>query len=453
MADEKKVTTIKTRIKLRYDSLTNWTANDPVLLKGEIAICYPGVQADGVDVTVVKVGDGVKKFSEAADLWANAADVPQWIKNLKNKNFGSYLFETGDTAGTIAYTFTDKDGAAKEKKEIKISGWDALVSRISTLESKPAVKVSVNGENAIAQDDNGIIALTDIASKAALEGEVTRAKTAEAANTSAITEEVTRAKAAEKENKDSIASIVEQIGTLTDNITGVFHFKGTVATKADLDSIKDPKEGDVYHVSDTHDEYVYAEIQETGEEAKTGKWEVLGSLDLSGLEKKINPISDKVTTLEEKVGSAEDPADATGSLFARITKEVTDRKAADAAIEAKLLSADGTTIVNKNNVLSVGAIAQSQVTGLPDALAKKIESVSIKGQAFNVTDGAATLADGITEAMLEETLKAKLAKVNKVDDSSLSQSTDGTLSIKAVSTDKIIQGEQEFVLDGGDSKL
>ena len=140
-------------------------------------------------------------------------------------------------------------------------------------------------------------------------------------------------------------------------------------------------------------------------------------------------------------------------MFARITKEVTDRKAADAAIEAKLLSADGTTIVNKNNVLSVGAIAQSQVTGLPDALAKKIESVSIKGQAFNVTDGAATLADGITEAMLEETLKAKLAKVNKVDDSSLSQSTDGTLSIKAVSTDKIIQGEQEFVLDGGDSKL
>ncbi len=30
--------TLKTRIKLRYDSYTNWTTKNPVLLAGEIAV-------------------------------------------------------------------------------------------------------------------------------------------------------------------------------------------------------------------------------------------------------------------------------------------------------------------------------------------------------------------------------------------------------------------------------
>lgn len=470
MADvEKKVTTIKTRIRLRYDSLEQWKANNPVLLKGEVAVCFPaGVQADGKDITIMKIGDGTKKFTDAADLWANAADVPQWVKGLKNQDFGSYVFETGTEDGTVAYTFTDKNNKVGTKTNIKLKGWDELVSRVSelekkvaALEAKPAVKVSVNGGEAIEQDKNGVIALTDIASKASLDTEIERAKGAEKTNADAITAEAAAARAAEQANATAIAEeqkraegveathaksiedINAKIGTLTGEITGVFHFKGTVATKADLDKITDPKEGDVYHVSDTHDEYVYAGIKETGAEKKN-VWEVLGSLDLSGLNEKIKP-------LEDKVGNASDAAKADGSLYARIAQEIADRKAAITAVEGKIPTVDAKTIKSEAGVLSVGEIAQSQVTGLPAALAEKVKSISIKGQAFTVTDGAATLADGITEKMLSDDLAAKLAKINKVDDSSLSQDADGTLSVKAVSTDKIIQGANEFILDGGNS--
>ena len=56
---------LKTRIKLKYDTLTNWDTNNPVLLKGEIALVDPGITAnDGSATIMIKVGDGTKKFSE-----------------------------------------------------------------------------------------------------------------------------------------------------------------------------------------------------------------------------------------------------------------------------------------------------------------------------------------------------------------------------------------------------
>lgn len=48
---------IKTRIKQKIDSLSNWIANDPILLQGEIGI----VQGD---YPKIKIGNGVSKFSQ-----------------------------------------------------------------------------------------------------------------------------------------------------------------------------------------------------------------------------------------------------------------------------------------------------------------------------------------------------------------------------------------------------
>ena len=75
------MSTLKTRIKLKYDTLTNWTTNDPVLLAGEMAIVDPGeVGKDGLATVLLKVGDGTKKFSELDYTWAKAADVYGWAK-------------------------------------------------------------------------------------------------------------------------------------------------------------------------------------------------------------------------------------------------------------------------------------------------------------------------------------------------------------------------------------
>ena len=74
---------LKTRIQLRYDTLTNWTTNNPVLKAGEIAIATipTAVPANKqLPPVMFKVGDGTSKFNELD--WASglAADVYDWAK-------------------------------------------------------------------------------------------------------------------------------------------------------------------------------------------------------------------------------------------------------------------------------------------------------------------------------------------------------------------------------------
>lgn len=76
-------TTLNTRIQLKYDTYTNWTTNDPVLLAGEVAITtVPTAQGDisQVPAVLMKVGDGTKKFSELNWVSAIAGDVYPWAK-------------------------------------------------------------------------------------------------------------------------------------------------------------------------------------------------------------------------------------------------------------------------------------------------------------------------------------------------------------------------------------
>lgn len=61
-------TTIKTKFQLRYDTYTNWTTNNPTLLKGEIAVVAVPTEGDGVLQTekpaiLFKVGDGSSDFN------------------------------------------------------------------------------------------------------------------------------------------------------------------------------------------------------------------------------------------------------------------------------------------------------------------------------------------------------------------------------------------------------
>lgn len=74
---------LKTRIQLRYDTLTNWTTNDPVLKAGEIAIATITMAAPAkkeLPPVMFKVGDGTSKFSELDWASALAADVYSWAK-------------------------------------------------------------------------------------------------------------------------------------------------------------------------------------------------------------------------------------------------------------------------------------------------------------------------------------------------------------------------------------
>lgn len=75
---------LKTRIQLKYDEYANWTKNDPVLKKGEMAVTVIPTGASVEQTTppaiMFKVGDGTKKFSELPWASALAADVYAWAK-------------------------------------------------------------------------------------------------------------------------------------------------------------------------------------------------------------------------------------------------------------------------------------------------------------------------------------------------------------------------------------
>ena len=85
--------TLNTRIKLKYDSLGNWESNNPVLLKGEIALVTVATGGEytnpvtGEKVPVVellmKAGDGELSFKSLPWLSAKASDVYGWAKETQ----------------------------------------------------------------------------------------------------------------------------------------------------------------------------------------------------------------------------------------------------------------------------------------------------------------------------------------------------------------------------------
>ena len=82
MPDINKV--FQTRIQLKYDTYANWSANNPVLKAGEMAIATVAAgerqEMANLPNIVLKVGDGVHHYNELKFVSALAADVHEWAK-------------------------------------------------------------------------------------------------------------------------------------------------------------------------------------------------------------------------------------------------------------------------------------------------------------------------------------------------------------------------------------
>ena len=133
----------KARLVNKIDTYANWTSNDPVLLKGEIAIVDVPASTDVVQqepAVLMKIGDGTKKFSELPWISAKSADVYSWalaptkptyqaseIEGLDAYIFGKKVsteppadIKTGDiwfqvTGGEIAQAYTFDEVTALSK--------------------------------------------------------------------------------------------------------------------------------------------------------------------------------------------------------------------------------------------------------------------------------------------------------------------------------------------------
>ena len=103
---------IFTRIQLKYDSLSNWTTKNPVLLEGELAIVYLGnshtdtTPDNGTHPILFKVGPG--NFNDLPFASALAADVYSWAKqeNLPVER----ATDDGDEGNVISSISWDENG-------------------------------------------------------------------------------------------------------------------------------------------------------------------------------------------------------------------------------------------------------------------------------------------------------------------------------------------------------
>ena len=101
--------------------------------------------------------------------------------------------------------------------------------------------------------------------------------------------------------------------------------------------------------------------------------------------------------------------------------------------------------ISETKELSVAAIAQSKITGLPDALNAKLESVSIAGTALTVTD------KGVNIPIATDTLLGVVKSSTKINE--IAVGADGVMSVNTVSTDKLEQGSDTIVWNGGGATI
>ena len=94
---------LKTRIQLKYDTLASWTTNNPVLLKGEIAIVAIPKDASAMQVTgttppeiLFKIGDGTSTFSALPYASSKAADVYAWAKAASKPTYNANEIKVPD---------------------------------------------------------------------------------------------------------------------------------------------------------------------------------------------------------------------------------------------------------------------------------------------------------------------------------------------------------------------
>lgn len=171
--------TFNTRLQLKYDTLSNWTSANPILLSGEVGIVsVPNISETTVGqvakpAILFKVGDGTTTFSNLP--WASglAADVYEWAKKetLEYEALPQTLQEEIDalqtlTAGELKMNDVTYN-SLKEYVDAKTAGiaTDAalgdLTTRVTTLETNIqnyATTESVN--TTVTQINNTINALT-----------------------------------------------------------------------------------------------------------------------------------------------------------------------------------------------------------------------------------------------------------------------------------------------------
>lgn len=306
-----------------------------------------------------------------------------------------------------------------------------------------------------------------------------------------ISAEADRAKAEEKKNADAIAADVENLANnyytkteVEEKIAG----KKTAyvyQNKADAQYLEDIKNPDKFKVGDNiyfkakkvNDQWVAEVLEEPKEDGSYYNFEDLEvdhpSLDGYATKDEVKAVSDNldkettratteeaaikadvalkadktlVDTINELVGTADDEASATGSLFARIKNEAETRQSEDTRLGG-LIAANTTAIEGLRGDVGL-ADDTSEKTTLYGKIAKLQEEIAAAGKIDTVKVNGVALP--IEDKAVDITIPESLVK--SVEEKELEVSEAGKLSVKAINVNKLEQDEGDtLVLNGGNA--
>lgn len=422
---------INTRIVIRNDTYANWKTNNPVLLKGEVAIVTEARPTDNFNISdtfYIVVGNGVDAFTSLKPIYSNTIDKlveeegKSVFKQLKVVDTKSDLDSLTDAIkiGDIYKTNNDS------KRYIALTARAAgSTDTITWYDLDEWITLGNTVKNQLTAFKTEI--------KADLAAETTRATTAE----TTLQTNLDSAKA------DLEAKIKEQVAS-------VFRFKGTVADLTALKAIENPVIGDVYHVTENHTEYVYATV----DGSETASWEELGSAELYTVKSDFEAAVERLDKADSTEKARAEAAEKT--LTDAIAAETTRAKGAEQtltdSIAAETTRAKAAEETLTNNLAAEITARTTADSTLSDRIAVlEASTTPVDGTTIVRNDTTSVISVGtISETNLDSALKTKINATVDTDDS-LTIDTNNKLTVNEVSTDKFVQGTNTLVLDGGSS--
>lgn len=429
--------TFNARLKLKYDTYTNWSTKNPVLLSGELAICVVPAdsnQATNEPTVLMKCGDGTSKFNELGWISGLSADVYGWAKAATKPTYSAteitgleaYIGEKIQDTDTQYKLEADAEDGHKFYLYSKAKGDEAFgTTPVSTITIPETVytlatgtangTVKFNGED-VAVKGLGSAAYTDSTAydtKGAAQTAEDNAKAYADGKDTAIA----AAKKAGTDAQDTVNALSGKVGTVPENKTVV-------------EMIFDAQAAATYN-----DTEVKAGIKANADAITklNGTSAVEGSVDKKVADA-INEFATKVSddqtvnTFKELIDYAADHKDE----YSTLSGEVQANKTAIATLNGKDTDAGSVAKTVKDAVDAAQATLQGNID-------KKVDKVEGKGLSTNdYTTDEKTKLEGIASGAQANVIET--VKVNGVALTPADKAVDVTVPTGALaSKDKVAE--------------
>lgn len=429
--------TFNTRLKLKYDTYTNWHTKNPVLLAGELAICVVPAdsnQATNEPTVLMKCGDGTKKFNELGWISGLSADVYGWAKSENKPTYSAteitgleaYIGEKIQDTDTQYKLEADAEDGHKFYLYSKAKGDEAFgTTPVSTITIPETVYTLATGTANGTVKFNG----TDVAVAGLGSAAYTNSDAYDVNGAAQTAEDNAKAYA---DGKDTAIAAAKKAGTDAQDAVNTLSGKvGTVPeNKTVVEMISDAQTAATYDDTD-----VKAGINANADAITklNGTSAVEGSVDKKVADA-INEFATKVSddqtvnTFKELI----DYAAAHQGEYSTLSGEVQANKTAIATLNGKDTDAGSVAKTVKDAVDAAQATIQGNID-------KKVDKVEGKGLSTNdYTTEEKTKLEGITSGAQVNVIET--VKVNGVALTPVDKAVDVTVPTGALaSKDKVAE--------------